>query len=156
MNILYFQSAIVTILSVIFVLLPSVQAAYQILSALTVTMYLIMYMLMFAAFIKLRIKEPNTPRPFKVPGGELGMWLVGGVGLISAFAAFLVGFIPPGQIPPPFLFASRRTFSAKASGIRHRYGFLGGCQKSLACYNIPCRVFDLIFLDGAIGSAGGC
>lgn len=41
-NILYFQSAIVTILSVIFVLLPSVQAAYQILSALTVTMYLIM------------------------------------------------------------------------------------------------------------------
>ena len=62
-------------------------------------MYLIMYMLMFAAFIKLRIKEPNTPRPFKVPGGELGMWLVGGVGLISAFAAFLVGFIPPGQIP---------------------------------------------------------
>ena len=98
-NILYFQSAIVTVLSVIFVLLPSVLAAYQILSALTVTMYLIMYMLMFGAFIKLRLKEPNTPRPFKVPGGELGMWLVGGVGLIGAFAAFIVGFIPPGQIP---------------------------------------------------------
>ncbi|MCF0247965.1 MAG: amino acid permease [Synergistes sp.] len=97
-NILYLQSALVTVLSIVFVLLPSVQAAYQILSALTVTMYLIMYMLMFGAFLKLRISEPELARPFKVPFGKVGMWFVGGVGLLGSFAAFIVGFIPPAQI----------------------------------------------------------
>ena len=41
-NILWMQAAIVTVLAVMFVVLTSVQAAYQILSQLTVTLYLIM------------------------------------------------------------------------------------------------------------------
>lgn len=53
----------VTALSIMFVVLPSVQAAYQILSQLTVILYLIMYLLMFAAAIYLRDSQPNRPRP---------------------------------------------------------------------------------------------
>lgn len=30
---------------------------------------IISYLLFFASFIKLRISDPSTPRPFKVPGG---------------------------------------------------------------------------------------
>lgn len=97
-NILIVQAIIVTVLSVMFVLLPSVQAAYQILTALTVTLYLIMYVVMFAAFIKLRISEPNVKRTFKVPGGSLGMWIIGGLGLLASIVAFVFGFLPPSQI----------------------------------------------------------
>ncbi|MDD5691733.1 MAG: amino acid permease [Candidatus Omnitrophica bacterium] len=97
-RILIAQGLIVTLLAVMFVILPSVQAAYQILSQLTVTLYLIMYLLMFSAAIYLRYSQPNTPRPYKVPGGKFGMWIFGGCGLIGSVTAFILSFIPPGQI----------------------------------------------------------
>ncbi len=97
-NILLLQGAIVTFLAIMFVLLPSVQAAYQILSALTITLYLIMYMLMFAAFIKLRFSQPQVQRFFKVPFGIFGMWLFGGLGFCASALAFFFAFFPPSQI----------------------------------------------------------
>jgi len=97
-NILLMQAVIVTVLSVMFVVLPSVQAAYQILSQLTVTLYLIMYMLMFGAAIYLRHTQPNQPRTFKVPGGMFGMWIIGGAGFLGSLLAFVLSFIPPSQI----------------------------------------------------------
>ena len=97
-HILIMQGLIVTFLSIMFVVLPSVQAAYQILSQLTVTLYLIMYLLMFAAAIYLRHSEPDTPRPYKVPFGAFGMWLFAGIGLIGSLIAFVLSFVPPSQI----------------------------------------------------------
>lgn len=97
-HILLMQGLIVTFLSIMFVVLPSVQAAYQILSQLTVTLYLIMYLLMFAAAIHLRYSEPATPRPYKVPFGSAGMWLFAGVGLVGSLIAFVLSFVPPSQI----------------------------------------------------------
>ncbi len=98
-GILLIQGGVVTLLSVLFVLLPSVQTAYQIISQLTIILYLIMYMLMFAAAIYLRYAEPGTPRSFRIPGGRhLGMWVVAGVGLIGSFLAFVCSFVPPSQI----------------------------------------------------------
>ena len=47
-NILLIQGGLVTLLALLFVVMPSVQSFYQILSQLTVLLYLIMYMLMFA------------------------------------------------------------------------------------------------------------
>ncbi len=98
-GILLIQGIIVTILSVMFVIMPSVQSAYQIISQLTIILYLIMYMLMFAAGIYLKHSQPDRVRTFKVPGGKVGMWIVGGIGLIGSILAFLVSFIPPSQIP---------------------------------------------------------
>lgn len=98
-GILIIQGVIVTLLSIMFVIMPSVQSAYQIISQLTIILYLIMYMLMFASAIYLRHREPNTPRTFRIPGGKtFGMWVVGGLGLLASLAAFLVSFIPPSQI----------------------------------------------------------
>jgi hypothetical protein len=51
-----------------------------ILSQLTVILYLIMYLLMFAAAIYLRYSQPNRPRPYRIPGGTAGMWIIGGAG----------------------------------------------------------------------------
>ena len=97
-HILLVQGCIVTVLAATFVLLPSVQAAYQILGQLTVTLYLIMYLLMFAAAIYLRYREGDVKRAYHIPGGKIGMWIVAGVGFIGSLIAFLTSFVPPNQI----------------------------------------------------------
>ncbi|AIJ08983.1 MULTISPECIES: putative glutamine/gamma-aminobutyrate antiporter GadC [Edwardsiella] len=98
-NILLLQGAIVTLMAIMLVCLPSVQAAFQILGQLAAILYLLMYILMFAAVITLRYTQPNTPRPYRIPGGNAGVWLVAGVGLVAALLAFVLSFIPPDQIP---------------------------------------------------------
>ena len=97
-NILLVQGGIVTLLSLLFVVMPSVQSFYQILSQLTILLYLIMYMLMFAAAISLRYKMKDTPRPFRLGKGNALMWITGGVGFCGSLLAFVLSFIPPGQI----------------------------------------------------------
>ena len=97
-NILIVQGCMVTVLSLLFVVMPSVQTFYQILSQLTVLLYLIMYMLMFSAAITLRYKMKKTPRPFKL-GNNLFMWIIGSVGFAGSLLAFCLSFIPPSQIP---------------------------------------------------------
>ena len=97
-NILLIQGGLVTLLSLLFVVMPSVQSFYQILSQLTVLLYLIMYMLMFAAAITLRYKMRNTDRPFRLGKGNGLMWLLGGLGFCGSLLAFILSFIPPGQI----------------------------------------------------------
>ena len=97
-NILLIQGGLVTLLSLLFVVMPSVQSFYQILSQLTVLLYLIMYMLMFAAAIALRYKMRDTDRPFRLGKGNGLMWLLGGLGFCGSLLAFILSFIPPGQI----------------------------------------------------------
>lgn len=98
-NILLIQGIIVTILGMLFVVMPSVQSFYQILSQLTVLLYLIMYMLMFAAAITLRYKYPKLERPFRLGAkGNALMWLLGGLGFCGSLLAFVLSFIPPSQI----------------------------------------------------------
>ncbi len=97
-NILLIQGGIVTLLSLLFVVMPSVQSFYQILSQLTVLLYLIMYLLMFASAIVLRYKMKDTERPFRIGKGNGLMWLVAGLGFCGSLLAFILSFIPPGQI----------------------------------------------------------
>jgi putative glutamate/gamma-aminobutyrate antiporter len=107
-HILLLQAGIVTLLAILFVVLPSVQAAYQILSQLTVILYLVMYLLMFGAAIYLRYSQPNRPRPYRIPGGDAGMWLIGGAGFVGSLLAFVLSFVPPGQISvgSPWMFVA--------------------------------------------------
>ena len=97
-NIMITQAIIVTVLAVLFIILPSVQSVYQILSQLTVILYLVMYLLMFAAVIRLQYTQPNRPRPYRIPGGKVGVWVVGGVGFVGSVVAMFFSFIPPNQI----------------------------------------------------------
>lgn len=96
-NILLIQGAIVTLLSLLFVVMPSVQSFYQILSQLTAMLYLIMYMMMFSAAIVLRYRRANAERPFRLGGNGL-MWIIAGIGFLGSLLAFVLSFIPPAQI----------------------------------------------------------
>ena len=98
-NILLIQGVLVTLLGLLFVVMPSVQSFYQILSQLTVLLYLIMYLLMFAAAIYLRYSMKKANRPFRIGNKGNGlMWLIGGLGFLGSLLAFILSFIPPGQI----------------------------------------------------------
>lgn len=98
-NILYIQGGLVTVLSLLFVVMPSVQSFYQILSQLTVLLYLIMYLLMFSGAIYLRYNMKNAARPFRIgKSGNGMMWFIGGLGFCGSLLAFVLSFIPPAQI----------------------------------------------------------
>jgi amino acid transporter len=97
-NILLLQGAFVTVLCAAFTILPSVQSAYQLLSQMAVIVYLLMCILMYVAAIRLRYTQPNVARPFRIPGGNYGMWAIGTLGLVGASAALAFSFIPPNQI----------------------------------------------------------
>ena len=97
-GILIFQGLIVSVLASVFLLMPNVNSSFWILIALTSQLYLIMYVLMFAAAIMLRYKKPNVPRAYKIPFGNFGMWLVAGIGLLSSVFAIIIGFFPPDQL----------------------------------------------------------
>lgn len=71
---------------------------FFLLSAITIALYLIAYLLMYAAAIRLRHPRPTLARPFRVPGGKAGMWAVAGVGFAGVLFAFLVSFFPPDQL----------------------------------------------------------
>ncbi|MFT4058681.1 MAG: APC family permease [Legionella sp.] len=92
---LFAQASIVTVLSGLFLFMPSVNGSYWLLTALAAQLYMLMYFIMFIAAIKLRFSEPNHPRTFKIPGGLLGMCFIAGVGIVGVIATLAVSFIPP-------------------------------------------------------------
>ncbi|MFT4059135.1 MAG: APC family permease [Legionella sp.] len=98
-TILFTQAVIVTILSTVFILLHSINAAYWVLSDLSAQMALLVYVFMFAAAIKLRYSQPDQPRGYAIPGGNKVMWLIAGIGILCCISAMVVGFAPPSQIP---------------------------------------------------------
>ena len=97
-TLLWIQLIWVSILSLALIILPSVESAYQILSQLSTIIYLVMVVIIYAAFVRLRRTEPNAKRGFKIPGGNFMKWLIGIVGIGGAIAASVLSFLPPSQI----------------------------------------------------------
>lgn len=89
------QAVIVTVLSALFLFMPSVNGSYWLLTALAAQLYMLMYFIMFIAAIKLRLSQPDHYRPFKIPGGMIGMLFVAGIGIIGVLTTLGVSFIPP-------------------------------------------------------------
>ncbi len=97
-GLLIFQGIIVSIITMLFLLMPSVNAAFWFISVTVAQLYLVMYFLLFAAAIRLRYKKPDVVRAYKVPGGKIGMWIVAGIGFLTSAATMFIGFFPPAQI----------------------------------------------------------
>lgn len=103
-GILLLQGVIVTLLCTVFFVMPSVNSSYWILSNLTAQLALLFYILMFAAAIRLRHKHRHVKRAFQIPGGDAGIWLVCGIGIMTCFSAIILGFLPPTQVAVGNLF----------------------------------------------------
>jgi len=97
-RILLIQGLIFTVLSSLFIFMPSVSSTFWVLSDITALLSLIVYILMFSAALVLRYKFPEVQRSFKVPGGIFGLWFFCLLGLASCIFTLIVGFLPPSQI----------------------------------------------------------
>lgn len=95
--ILLTQAILGTILAMAFFLMPSVDVAFWLVTTITTQFAMAMYILVFAAAIWLRFKHPETERPYKIPGGKLGIILVAGCGISMCLLSFCLGFLPPDQ-----------------------------------------------------------
>jgi Amino acid permease len=102
-NILAAQGIVVTIIGLLYAFIANVSSVYWIFSVMTTQVYLIMYVLMFVAAVRLRRTQPDHPRGYRAP--ILVTQCV--VGVLASVLAFLIGFVPPSQFghANPLLYA---------------------------------------------------
>ena len=94
-RILLLQAVFVTLLCSGFLLFPSVNAIYWLFTALSTELYIMMYVVMFIAAMRLKSKYASLPRPFAIPGGRYGYYFTCLLGLAGCFITLVVGFFPP-------------------------------------------------------------
>jgi putative glutamate/gamma-aminobutyrate antiporter len=107
--ILVAQGILGSLFALVFLFVPSVNTSYWMLSALTTQILVLMYIMVFAAALRLRYTQPDAPRPYRVPGGKAGIWLIAGMGLAGSAFGLVIGFIPPSGIqhwPTPIYIAA--------------------------------------------------
>lgn len=94
-RVLLLQAVLVTFLCGGYILLPSVNAIYWLFTALSTELYVLMYVFMFIAAIRIKHRYADKPRPFAIPGGALGYYATCTLGLIGCVMSLIVGFFPP-------------------------------------------------------------
>ena len=92
--VLLLQATLGSLLTLAMVFVNNINTYYWMLTALVAQTFLVMYFLMYISVVRLRITKPDAPRPFKIPGGKLGLTLVIGAGAAGALFTFFLGFIP--------------------------------------------------------------
>jgi glutamate:GABA antiporter len=88
------QGIIITVIGLLYAVVPAVSRAYWVFAALATEVYLIMYVLMFVAAINLRRREPEHPRGYRAPA----LVAICVLGTLASAAACLVGLLPPSQL----------------------------------------------------------
>lgn len=94
--ILIAQALAVTLFSLIFYYEgSSVGGFYWFFTAISTELYMIMYLLMFCAALRLHYSHRERPLIFKIPGKSLGIWMVSILGITSCVLTICISFIPP-------------------------------------------------------------
>lgn len=97
-SILYIQGAFVSLILLLLIVLPTVESAYQIMSQMATIIYLVMVLIIYAAFIRLRHTQPAKRRGYRVPFGKVGEVIVCTLGITGAALALVLSYLPPSQI----------------------------------------------------------
>ena len=93
-HILAAQGIVITLIGLLYALVPTVSRAYWVFAALATEVYLIMYVLMFVAAANLRRREPDHERGYRAPA----ILTICVVGTVASIAACAVGLLPPSQL----------------------------------------------------------
>jgi glutamate:GABA antiporter len=72
----------------------STAATFVVVLYMAISTTLISYIAIFPAVIKLRYSHPDVPRPYRVPGGKLGVWIAGGICTAFILLASFVAVFP--------------------------------------------------------------
>jgi glutamate:GABA antiporter len=93
LRILTAQGTVITVIALLYAFIPSVTHAYWIFAVMATQVYMIMYVLMFIAAMRLRRSQPARARGYRAPA--LGLLCV--MGVLSSVGALVIGFVPPSQ-----------------------------------------------------------
>ena len=76
------------------------RGAYQSLVDITVILYFVPFLYMYAAVIKLsgRKDRMENEHAVLIPGGRIGVWLTSGLAFAVTFASIIFSIIPPGDV----------------------------------------------------------
>ena len=99
-RVLITQAVLVTLLCALLLIVPTINSFYWFLTALNTGLYMLMYLLMFLAAIRLRKqrKPQNKGWSFSIPGGSFGLYTTCVFGVLGTFLTFFLGFVPPPNI----------------------------------------------------------
>ena len=97
------QATVITVIALLYALIPDVSRDYWIFAVMATQIYLIMYVLMFIAALRLRRTQPDHVRGYRAPA----LHLLCIVGTVASAAALAIGFIAPSQFghSNPLLYA---------------------------------------------------
>jgi amino acid transporter len=77
----------------------SIQEAYDIMVNLTILVYFVPYLYLFAALVRLRLVDAASaaedPNVWKVPGGTFGLWAAAISGFLATAISVALVFVPP-------------------------------------------------------------
>jgi amino acid transporter len=85
------QAILVSLFCLVFILMPSINAFYWFLTALSTELYMIMYILLFTS--ALRVGRPHEAFSYRIPKGSRHLICV--LGLLGCIATIVVGYLPP-------------------------------------------------------------
>jgi len=97
-HLLITQAILVSVICLVFLLMPSVNGSYWLLTDLSTQLYMLMYILMFAAAYFIYYKYAHLPKKFTIPGGQIGCWVTCLLGMTGSLVTLVVGFFPPSNI----------------------------------------------------------
>jgi amino acid transporter len=88
------------------------RGAYQVVIDITIIIYFIPFLYMFAAAVKLasRPDRKSNPQAVLIPGGRPGVWICSALGFFVTALSIVVSMLPPGDS------ADRELFIAKVAG----------------------------------------
>ncbi|HVE29135.1 MAG TPA: hypothetical protein VNC80_03625 [Mycobacteriales bacterium] len=92
--IILLQASISSVLALGYSLLGSVQNAWFMFALIQTNMSLALYLIMLASVIRLRRTRATTPRPYRIPGGKVGLFAVCGVGGLVCLLGVLLSLFP--------------------------------------------------------------
>lgn len=107
------QAVIASVFALPILFLPSVGSAFFLSLAAAAQLHLIMYLILFASFIRVKVTNVPPPGAFVIPGGKVCGVGMSVLGIATCVLAFLAGFIPPPGV-----------LSGPASGIAIYWGVL--------------------------------
>lgn len=115
------QGVIATLLLLVAVAGSTVEEAYVVLLDMTIVLYFIPFLYLFAALPVVRARDVREggreARVIRVPGGRAGVWLFAGLGMAATVLSIALAFVPPEGTRNVLLFEAK---------------LVGGCAAFLA------------------------
>ncbi|PSV66086.1 amino acid permease [Photobacterium angustum] len=93
------QAVGVSVISLLFIIVPSINTGYFMVLILTTILYSIVYLFIIGSEVYLHYHAKDVERPFKIPGGTIGMWVTSSLAFIGVGITILISFIPSMDIP---------------------------------------------------------